>query len=173
MEKELLRPVKISKAKSTKKDGNNIGAKLYFSKKFSDLFESNKKYVDFMKTDKHWQKYRKKLYKVSNFLDNYYSQYHNRAWYPSGVYQVKTRYNHTESGLEHIYEKNNVEQLKPIDIVPKDKKKLNIITDSFIETLKAKEGEYLIIIEYCSSCEEHSNITQHLSDNIYKDLALK
>jgi len=173
MEKEILKPVKISKSKSTKKDTNNIGAKLYFSKKFSDLFESNKKYVDFMKTDKNWQKYRKKLYKVSNFLDNYYCQYHNRAWYPSGVYQVKTRYNHTESGLEHVYEKNNVEQLKPVDIIQKDKKKINIISDSFIETLKAKEGEYLIIIEYCSSCEEHSNITQHLSDNIYKDLALK
>ena len=40
MEKELLRPVKISKAKSSKKDGNNIGAKLYFSKKFSDLLQS-------------------------------------------------------------------------------------------------------------------------------------
>ena len=173
MEKEILKPVKITKAKSTKKDTNNIGSKLYFSKKFSDLFETNKKYVDFMKTDKHWQKYRKKLYKVSNFLDNYYCNYHNRAWYPSGVYQVKTRYTHTDSGLEHIYEKNNVEQLKPIETTPKSKKFDNILPDSFIEALKAKEGEYLIIIEYCSSCEEHSNTTQHLSDTIYKDLALK
>ena len=34
MEKEILKPVKISKSKSTKKDTNNIGAKLYFSKNF-------------------------------------------------------------------------------------------------------------------------------------------
>ena len=173
MEKSLLKPVKIMKAKSSKKDNNNIGTKLYYSKKYSDLFEENRKFVGFMREDKDWQKYRKKLYKVSNFLDNYRHQYHNRAWYPSGKYQVKTRYNYTESGLEHVYEKNNVEQLKPIDLISKDKKNLNIISESFIETLKLKEGEYIIIIEYCSSCEEHSNITQHSSDTIYKDLALK
>ena len=41
------------------------------------------------------------------------------------------------------------------------------------KTVKVNEGQFIIIIEYCSSCEEHSNITQHLSDTIYKDLALK
>ena len=171
MEAERLNPVKTTKAKSTKKQKINFSSQLYTSKKFSELFKANIKFHNFMKVDKDWQKYRKKLYKVSNFLDNYYNGCHNRAWYPSGKYQVKTRYNHTESGLYHIYEKNNVEQLEPIDMPTKDKTRE--IFDSFIKTVKVNEGQFIIIIEYCSSCEEHSNITQHLSDTIYKDLALK
>ena len=172
MEKTLLKPVKITKAKSKPKKGKEIGAKLNFSKKFSDLHELNKNFVNYMKNDKQWQKHRKEFYKVSNFLDNYYNQFHSRPWYPNGKYQVKIRYNHTESGLEHIYEKNNVEQLLAIDKISKDKNK-NVISQNFIEVEKSKPGDYIIIIEYCSSCEEHSNITQHSSDTIYKDLALK
>ena len=147
MEKTLLKPVKITKAKSKPKNGKEIGAKLNFSKKFSDLHELNKNFVNYMKNDKQWQKHRKEFYKVSNFLDNYYNQFHSRPWYPNGKYQVKIRYNHTESGLEHIYEKNNVEQLLAIDKISKDKNK-NVISQNFIEVEKSKPGDYIIIIEY-------------------------
>ena len=172
MKESLLKPVKITKAKSKPKEKTVFESKLNFSKKFSELHELNKNFVIYMKNDKKWQKHRKQFYKVSNFLDNYYNQFHSRPWYPNGKYQVKIRYNHTESGLEHIYEKNNVEQLIPIDKISKDKNK-NIISENFIELEKSKPGDYIIIIEYCSSCEEHSHITQHSSDTIYKDLALK
>ena len=172
MKESLLKPVKITKAKSKPKEKTIFESKLNFSKKFSELHELNKNFVIYMKNDKKWQKHRKQFYKVSNFLDNYYNQFHSRPWYPNGKYQVKIRYNHTESGLEHIYEKNNVEQLIPIDKISKDKNK-NILSENFIELEKSKPGDYIIIIEYCSSCEEHSHITQHSSDTIYKDLALK
>lgn len=172
MEKSLLKPVKIAKAKSKPKEKAMFESKLNFSKKYSELHELNKDFVTYMKNDKKWQKHRKEFYKVSNFLDNYYNQFHSRPWYPNGKYQVKIRYNHTESGLEHIYEKNNVEQLLSIDKISKDKNKL-INAQNFIELEKSKPGDYIIIIEYCSSCEEHSNITQHSSDSIYKDLAFK
>ena len=172
MKESLLKPVKITKAKSKPKEKTVLESKLNFSKKFSELHELNKNFVIYMKNDKKWQKHRKQFYKVSNFLDNYYNQFHSRPWYPNGKYQVKIRYNHTESGLEHIYEKNNVEQLIPIDKISKDKNK-NILSENFIELEKSKPGDYIIIIEYCSSCEEHSHITQHSSDTIYKDLALK
>ena len=172
MKESLLKPVKITKAKSKPKEKTVFESKLNFSKKFSELHELNKNFVIYMKNDKKWQKHRKQFYKVSNFLDNYYNQFHSRPWYPNGIYQVKIRYNHTESGLEHIYEKNNVEQLIPIDKISKDKNK-NILSENFIELEKSKPGDYIIIIEYCSSCEEHSHITQHSSDTIYKDLALK
>ena len=172
MKESLLKPVKITKAKSKPKEKTVFESKLNFSKKFSELHELNKNFVIYMKNDKKWQKHRKQFYKVSNFLDNYYNQFHSRPWYPNGKYQVKIRYNHTESGLEHIYEKNNVEQLIPIDKISKDKNK-NILSENFIELEKSKPGDYIIIIEYCSSCEEHSHITQHSSDTIYKDLALK
>ena len=172
MKESLLKPVKITKAKSKPKENTVFESKLNFSKKFSELHELNKNFVIYMKNDKKWQKHRKQFYKVSNFLDNYYNQFHSRPWYPNGKYQVKIRYNHTESGLEHIYEKNNVEQLIPIDKISKDKNK-NILSENFIELEKSKPGDYIIIIEYCSSCEEHSHITQHSSDTIYKDLALK
>ena len=171
MKESLLKPVKITKAKSKPKEKTVFESKLNFSKKFSELHELNKNFVIYMKNDKKWQKHRKQFYKVSNFLDNYYNQFHSRPWYPNGKYQVKIRYNHTESGLEHIYEKNNVEQLIPIDKISKDKNK-NILSENFIELEKSKPGDYIIIIEYCSSCEEHSHITQHSSDTIYKDLAL-
>ena len=172
MEKTLLKPVKISKAKPKSKEKAFFESKLNYSKKYSDLHNLNKDFVTYMKNDKKWQKHRKEFYKVSNFLDNYYNQFHSRPWYPNGKYQVRIRYNHTESGLEHIYEKNNVEQLLAIDKISKERNK-NIISQNFIEVEKSKPGEYIIIIEYCSSCEEHSNITQHSSDTIYKDLALK
>ena len=172
MENSLLKPVKITKAKSKPKEKILSESKLHFSKKFSELHDLNKDFITYMKNDKKWQKHRKQFYKVSNFLDNYYNQFHSRPWYPNGKYQVKIRYNHTESGLEHIYEKNNVEQLVSIDKISKDKNRL-IDPKNFIELEKSKPGDYIIVIEYCSSCEEHSNITQHSSDTIYKDLALK
>ena len=50
---------------------------------------------------------------MSNPLGNYYfPKIHERSWWPNGVYIVKRRYNETEIGLEHFYEKNNVEQLE-------------------------------------------------------------
>ena len=66
----------------------------------------------------------------------------------------------------------NVEEKKPIEL-PQTKKKDADYLQNFLEYDKAKPGEYIITIEYCSSCEEHSNITQHSSDSIFKDLALK
>ena len=173
MEKTYFNKAKQSTSKEQSKP--DFTGNVYYSKKYSELQKINSKFVDFMnpKKEKAWQIYRKKLYKVSNFLDNNYHPQHLRAWYPNGKYQVKIRYNHTDSGLEHIYEKNNVEEKKPIDSDTLLKHEKNIINDNFIEYKKASTGEYIIVIEYCSSCEEHSNITQHLSDSIYKDLAFK
>ena len=113
----------------------------------------------------------KKEFKVSNPLGNYYfPKIHDRSWWPNGVYTVKRRYNETEIGLEHFYEKNNVEQLE--DNPPKgEKKKDNAFLQEFIEYKELKNGKYVVTIEYCASCDEHSNITQH-SDEVFKNLAM-
>ena len=64
---------------------------------------------------------RKKIFIVSNPIGKYYfPKIHNR-FLPNGVYIVKRLYNEREIGLEHKYEKNNVEELKENE--PKDKKK--------------------------------------------------
>ena len=118
-----------------------------------------------------WQKFRKKRNQVSNILDGNYETKRGRAWWPNGEYIVKKRYNYTESGLEHIYEKNNVEQKRPIDDIPPNLQYKQFIRN-FVEYDTAKDGEYIISIEYCSSCEEHSNITHH-SNDVFKDLAYK
>ena len=153
------------------------------SLKFEKLNQLNKQFVDFMKDDKKWQKYRKKMNPVSNPLDGSYKisffieqkkkrkKIYNRPWYPNGEYIIKRRYNYIDSGLEHVYEKNNVEEKLPIDLSSKDKKDSEYI-QKFLEYDKIQQGEYIISIEYCSSCKEHANITQH-SDTIFKDLALK
>ena len=130
------------------------------------------------------QVYNKKKFIVSNELDNYfYPKYHSRSWWPNGQYIVKQRYKHSESGLEHIYERGNVEEklivgdeieIKKGRIIKNVKKKKRVdLEKEFIELKEIKPGDFVIIIEYCSSCEEHSNITQHLTDTIFKDLALK
>ena len=173
MENSLFNQTKKPKSKPQSKP--DFSGNVYHSRKFSELHKINTKFVEFMhpKHEKAWQVYRKKLNRVSNFLDNNYHPNHLRAWYPNGKYQVKIRYNYTDSGLEHIYEKNNVEEKNAIDKEDKLKKGKYNINENFIEYKKASKGDYIIVIEYCSSCEEHSNITQHLSDSIYKDLAFK
>ena len=164
---------KKNKAKD-KKDNVFVGGFLR-SLKFEKLHDINQKYNKLMQKDKEseWQIFRKKYNQVSNRLDgSYCPKIHNRAWWPNGEYIIKRRYNYTESGLEHIYEKNNVEQKKNIDLPLTTKNDQEYLQD-FIEYDKAQPGEFIITIEYCSSCEEHSNITQHSSDTIFKDLAIK
>ena len=88
---------------------------------------------------------------------------------PLRQYQVPTG---AQSGLEHYYEKNNVEQLKPIDTEEKVKKDSEYIK-SFSEFENLTPGNYAITIEYCSSCEDHSGITQHGIEDIFRELAIK
>ena len=142
------------------------------SAKFDKWHNINSKIVDFMNDKIKWQKYRKEKNPVSNRLDGSYStKLNNREWYPNGEYIIKRRYNYADSGLEHFYEKCNVAEKKPIDAQLTQKADSYYMQD-FLEYGKIGEGEYIISIEYCSSCEEHSNITQHSSDTIFKDLAL-
>ena len=149
-----------------------------YSKRYTELAEENKKRPGYLikkkKEDKR-QEYIKKMNLVTNQINNYfYPKCHKRSWWPNGLYIVKHRYNYTKHGLEHIYEKNNVEELKPIEpLILNNKKKDYEYINKFIEYENINPGNFLITIEYCSSCEEHFHITQHNSDNIFKDLAFK
>ena len=137
-----------------------------------DIGKENQKRQGYMKTEKKRQEFLKKLYIVTNPVPNYYSpKYHKRSWWPNGLYIVKKRYDYTQSGLEHYYEKNNVEQLKPIDTEEKVKKDSEYIK-SFSEFENLTPGNYAITIEYCSSCEDHSGITQHGIEDIFRELAI-
>ena len=171
--KKLYLP-NMTQPNNKKKPNENTefqGAFLH-SAKFDKWHGENEKIVTFMKDKVKWQKYRKEKNPVSNRLDGSYStKYNNREWYPNGEYIVKRRYNYLDSGLEHFYEKCNVPEKKPID-AQLTKKEDSYYMQDFLEYGKIGEGEYIISIEYCSSCEEHSNITQHSSDTIFKDLAL-
>ena len=130
--------------------------------RFLNLGSQNKKRQGYIKTEADRQKFLKKLYNVSNPIPNYFNpeRKHMRSWWPNGLYLIKKRYNYTQIGLEHYYEKNNVEQLKTIDTEKKIKK-----DSEYLQTFKEFEtvapGNYIITIEYCSSCEDHSGITQH------------
>ena len=191
---------KLTQSKSQKKKNVNYGqidysqiGSLYLNysstKKYNDVLDFNKKnfqgrFFKHKKDEAARQIYNKKKYIVSNELDNYfYPKYHLRSWWPNGEYIVKKRYQHSESGLEHYYERYNVEEKLIVgpkientkDQIKKGliKKKIVNLDKEFIELKEIKAGDFVIIIEYCSSCEEHSNITQHLTDTIFKDLALK
>ena len=136
--------------------------------KYKKVLFSNMAHQGYCNDEGERQKLIKNQFVVSNILDSYYNlDYHKRSWFPNGQYIVKKRYNHTDSGLEHIYSKNNVEQRLPVGTELPDTK------NEFIELNNVNAGDFVITIEYCSSCEEHSNITQHLTDTIFKDLALK
>ena len=141
--------------------------------RFKDLGKENKKRQGYIKTEKYRQEFLKKLFLVTNPVPNYYSpKYHDRSWWPNGQYIVKRRYNYTQTGLEHFYEKNNVEQLRPIDTEQKSKKESDYLKH-FLEYESVNPGNYIITIEYCSSCEEHSGITQHGIENIFRELAIR
>ena len=141
--------------------------------RFKDLGKENNKRQGYIKTEKQRQEFLKKLFLVTNPIPNYYSpKYHDRSWWPNGQYIVKRRYNYTQTGLEHFYEKNNVEQLRPIDTEKKSKKESDYLKH-FLEYESVNPGNYIITIEYCSSCEEHSGITQHGIENIFRELAIR
>ena len=166
----------VSETKKSLKNQKTFSfvGKFLNSPKFEKLHNINKKFCDFMnsKNEPQWQKYRKKNNKVSNILDgSYCPKIHNRVWYPNGQYKVKLRYNFTEIGLKHVYERKNVEQKKTICFLPPSKNDKEYLKD-FSEYDKIKKGEYIVTIEYCSSCQEHSIMTQHSNDSIFRDLAL-
>ena len=141
--------------------------------RFKDMGKENSKRQGYMKLEKDRQNFLKKLCIVTNPVPNYYSpDCHKRSWWPNGKYIVKRRYNYTQSGLEYYYEKNNVEQLRPIDTEIKVKKDSEYIKH-FIEYDSIIPGNYAITIEYCSSCEDHSGITQHGIEGIFRGLAIK
>ena len=147
-----------------------------FSPKFENLHELNKKRTGFLFSTKEEERQiiRKKNNNISNQMDNYFfPKFHKRSWWPNGEYIIKKRYNYTGIGLNHIYEKNNVEQLKTIENKEMKEKKDSDYLKDFSEYNNLKPNEYIITIEHCSSCEEHKNITQHQTDSVFKELAIK
>ena len=145
------------------------------SPKFERLHDLNKlnSIGFYIEKDNKRQKMRKQQNKFSNLIDNYYnSDIHKRSWWPNGGLIIKRRYKYTGIGLDHFYEKNNVEQLETVeDSKPKIKKDADYMV-KFPEFENLKYNEYMITIEHCASCEEHQYITQHQSNTIFKELAL-
>ena len=144
------------------------------SPKFEKLHDNNKNGLGFfIDKDNERQKMRKENNNFSNLIDNYYnSEIHPRSWWPNGGLIIKRRYKYTGIGLDHFYEKNNVEQLETVeDIKLKEKKDVDYLV-KFKEFENIKYNEYMITIEHCASCQEHKYITQHQSDTIFKELAL-
>ena len=166
--------------KNKKFDFTNIKDFHYFAPlpRLKDIGLINHQRQGYIKKESKRQQFLKKLFKVTNQVPNYFSpEFHKRSWWPNGKYLIKRRYNYTQSGLEHYYEKNNVEQLKPIknsDLfeMKNEIKKQEVLKD-FKEYENITPGNFVITIEYCSSCEEHFNITQHGIDKIFRELALK
>ena len=74
------------------------------------------------------QNLRKMRHPISREMDNYFQpKLHERAWFPNGKYIVKRHYYYANPGLGCNYERNNVEQLKELIDVQKEKlaKKIN------------------------------------------------
>ena len=148
----------------------------FYSPKFETLHEQNRKRIGFLISNNETKRQilRKKTNNFSNQIDNYfYPKYHPRSWWPNGEYIIKRRYNYTGIGLQHYYEKNNVEQLKTIENKEEKEKKDADFLKDFTEYNNLKKNEFIITIEHCASCEEHKNITQHQTDTIFKELAIK
>ena len=117
------------------------------------------------------QNLRKLRHPVSREIDNYFQpKLHQRGWFPNGKYIVKRYYYYANPGLGCNYERNNVEQLKDLIDVQKEKlAKKN--KQSFIDFKYMDENQYLITIEFCSNCKDHEVFTSHHAD-LYKNYAL-
>ena len=166
-----------SRIRPTSPDQRSEGPFLNYlsSPKYEKLHDSNKLnslgfYID---NDNKRQKMRKENNNFSNLIDNYYnSEIHPRSWWPNGGMIIKRRYKYTGIGLDHFYEKNNVEQLETVEDLKLKEKKDSDYLVKFQEFENIKYNEYMITIEHCASCQEHKYITQHQSDTIFKELAL-
>ena len=169
-----FRPTRI---RPTSPDQRSEGPLLNYlsSPKYEKLHDTNKLnslgfYID---NDNKRQKMRKENNNFSNLIDNYYnSEIHPRSWWPNGGMIIKRRYKYTSIGLDHFYEKNNVEQLETVEDLKLKEKKDSDYLVKFQEFENVKYNEYMITIEHCASCQEHKYITQHQSDTIFKELAL-
>ena len=117
------------------------------------------------------QRLRKIQFPVSRELDNYFQpKLHERGWFPNGKYIVKRYYYYANPGLGCNYEKNNVEQLKDLIELQKERQSKKIKQD-FIDYSYIEENQYIITIEFCSNCKEHEVFTSHHSE-LYKNYAL-
>ena len=117
------------------------------------------------------QTLRKIKHPISRELDNYFKpELHERGWFPNGKYIVKRFYYYANPGLGCNYEKNNVEQLKDLMELQKEKLKKKS-KQEFIDYKYMNENQYIITIEYCSNCKEHEIFTSHHAD-LYKNYAL-
>ncbi len=116
------------------------------------------------------QKLRKKQHPVSRELDNYFQpKLHERGWFPNGRYIVKRYYYYANPGLGCNYEKNNVEQLK--DLIEVQKEKLTKKSKQmFVDYSYMDENQYIVTIEFCSNCKDHEIFTSHHAD-LYKNYA--
>ena len=73
------------------------------------------------------QTLRKIKHPISRELDNYFKpELHERGWFPNGKYIVKRFYYYANPGLGCNYEKNNVEQLKDLMELQKEKLKKKV-----------------------------------------------
>ena len=118
------------------------------------------------------QRIRKIQHPISRELDNYFQpSLHERGWFPNGKYIVKRHYYYANPGLGCNYERNNVEQLKDLIELQKEKVTKKPNEQKFIEYSFMEENQYIITIEFCSNCKEHEQFTTHHSD-LYKNYAL-
>ena len=117
------------------------------------------------------QKLRKIQHPISRELDNYFQpKLHERGWYPNGKYRVKQYYYYANPGLGCNYERNNVEQLK--DLLELQKEKISKKKEqTFIDYEYMQDNQYIITIEFCSNCKDHEKFTSHSAD-LYKNYAL-
>ena len=95
--KKSISAIKLPYKSPDFKTSNNIPEhNFYYSKKFENLHEINKKRTGylFLTKEKERQMLRKKFNSFSNLIDNYYfPKYHKRSWWPNGQYKKKRRYN--------------------------------------------------------------------------------
>ena len=160
-----------SKQKPTQKkqrDNTDIARKpLYQQPSDTEIQEIKRKYIGFQKLYKEKMTFIRRNFKMTKAHDGYFYEKHPKIWIPSGVYEVKKRYKHGETGLRHYYEKNNVDELA--DVGDDSDKHRSKEEPKELEEIEA--GNFLLVIEFCSKCDEHASITQHSSET-FKNLAV-
>jgi len=105
---------------------------------------------------------RKQLEKSSRLLDGYYNpKIHPKKWQSSGQVNEKNKYIYDQSGLAfNMSQTNSKSTFDNSSLKSKEQK-------HFLEFDYLENNDIIIVIEYCSNCEEHMKHTQHIND-IYK-----
>ncbi|CAK66291.1 unnamed protein product (macronuclear) [Paramecium tetraurelia] len=107
----------------------------------------------------------------SRLRDNHYDpKVHAKAWIAPGIFNQLPKYEHLDSGLVVIHQKNNkMKQFKELSELNEEIQEMQKKDEfrKFKEFENLYNGDLVVTIEYCTNCSQHAGSTRHDEEKYY------